>query len=197
MGRYSPSPVVMSSPHPQQECMRRLVAVTSMRGDSWYLDPKTVGRPEPLLHGYTGKWSVQVADWEEKRSRYGRPSRLEAELASAPDGGTTLKGQVGPGYEAKARGFLTAVFAAAVPLILLGVFIAGLGLLSSGHVASALPVLLIPAALGGIFWHVVKANRRTPGEAGDDSSARLLKKVAGLLDATIDVPDGATGACPP
>ena len=60
MGWYSPIPVVMSSPHPQPECMRRLAAVTSMRGDLWYLDPKTALRPDPLLRGYTGKWSIQV-----------------------------------------------------------------------------------------------------------------------------------------
>ena len=77
--------------------MRRLAA-TSQRGVVlWYLDPKTRLRPDPLLLGYAGKWSIQVYDWAESQSRHGYPSRLEAELHPAPDGGTKLTGQVAPG----------------------------------------------------------------------------------------------------
>ena len=192
MGWYSPIPVVMSSPHPQQECMRRLAAVTSMRGDVlWYLDPKTARRPDPLLHGYTGKWSIQVDDWEESRSQYGYPSLLEAELHPAPDGGTMLKGQVSPGLNARVAGFTGLAVAVIIPFVFLGVFITGLVLLSRGYIASAMPPLLIPVAGGALYWLIVKAYPRKWRKDRDDSSARLLKKVAGLLDATIDSPASA------
>lgn len=169
--------------------MRRLAAVTSQRGAVlWYLDPKTAPRPDPLLLGYVGKWSIQVYDWAESQSRYGYPSRLEAELHRAPDGGTKLTGQVAPGGRAQVAGCTAVLYAVVTPLVLLGVFIAGLVLLSRGYFASAMPPLLIPVAGGAIFWYLAKRHRQTWRPARDDSSARLLGKVAGLLDATIDSP---------
>jgi hypothetical protein len=184
----------MSSPHPQEECVRRLAAVTSQRGDVlWYLDPKTAQRPVPLLRGYTGKWSIQVADWEASRFRYNYPSRLEAELHAAPGGGTKLIGQVGPGGQAQVGAYTAVLIAVIVPLVGLGVFITGLVLLSRGYIASALPDLLIPVAGGAIFWYFGRPHWRTWWLARDDSSDRLVRKVAGLLDATTEVP-GAAGS---
>jgi hypothetical protein len=171
--------------------MRRLAAVTSMRGDLWYLDPKTALRPDPLLRGYTGKWSIQVTDWAESRARGGYPSRLEAELHPVADGGTMLKGQVGPDLNTQVAGCTGVAIAVIIPFVLLGVFITGLVLLSRGHIASALPDLLIPVAGGALYWLIVKAYSRKWPKDRAGSSARLLEKVAGVIDATIDSPASA------
>jgi hypothetical protein len=48
---FDPRPVAVSSPHNPDECFRRLVKVTTDRGDSWYLSPKTAMLPDPLSHG--------------------------------------------------------------------------------------------------------------------------------------------------
>jgi hypothetical protein len=192
VGRYSPSPVTMSSPHPLEECMRRLAKATAPLGSAWYLDPRTALLPDPLLSGYVGKWSIQVTDFADPGPRYGgHPLRLEAELKPAPDGGTTLQGQVSPMYSAKVSAVTRTAVGAVIPFVLLGVFITGLVLLSRGYIASAMPDLLIPLPFGVLLWLAVKAGRRTPDNAWDEARARLLWKVTRLIDATVDVPDAA------
>ena len=178
--------------------MRRLAKVTATWGRLWYLDPKTALLPDPLLSGYTGKWSIRVTDWAERSPRTGgHPVLLEAELKSAPNGGTMLKGQVSPTPQAKMSGVTGAVVSRIIPFIFLGVFITGLVLLSRGYIASAMPDLLIPVGAGVLFWYAAKASRRkgdTADKAWDEARTRLLRKVADTIDATIDSP--ATASAP-
>lgn len=184
MGRYSPVPVTMSSPHPQEECIRRLAKVTSVRGSGlWYLDPKTAVLPDPLLRGYVWKSSIQIEDFTPPSPMYGgHPFRLEAELTPTPNGGTTLKGQVRPTDSAEASGCTETVV---MPFGLLVFFITGLVQLSRGHIAPAMLLLLATVAVGALLGYRIKSG----GKPRNEARARLLQKVAGLLDATIESPE--------
>ena len=58
---FDPRPVAVSSPHNPDECFRRLAKVTTDRGDSWYLSPKTAMLPDPLSRGEVRSSWIQVA----------------------------------------------------------------------------------------------------------------------------------------
>jgi hypothetical protein len=66
-------------------------------------------------------------------------------------------------------------------------FITGLVLLSRGDIASSMPPLLIPLAVGAVLFFAAKTGPSAAKE-WDERIAALLRKVADLLDATIDSP---------
>jgi hypothetical protein len=72
---------------PAGEYLRRLGMVTTTRGmTSWYLDPRTAGRPEPRFRGDTGPARIFVARF----AAAGRSSFapwLDARLEPAAGGG--------------------------------------------------------------------------------------------------------------
>jgi hypothetical protein len=186
--------VTVSSPHPPQECVRRLTKATTTRGrDRWYLDQKTAVLPDPLFRGEVKPERVHIADFETRdHSRHGpMPSWLDALIEPATDGGTTLTGTVGPvQYDQEAGEQVGCLIAAGFLLFCAGFHIAGVVQLASGHIASGLPLLLVPVAVAnGVIFMVISINKMpTPG---DEASAALMRKVARLLNATVDYPDKA------
>jgi hypothetical protein len=97
VARFRPRPVVLSSPYPVGECLRRLAEVTTVRGPTaWYLDPKTALRPDPRLRGDLGPSGISVVRWPAAR---GRPHSFQPWLRVRPEpaagGGTTLTGTIG------------------------------------------------------------------------------------------------------
>jgi hypothetical protein len=190
----SPRPVTVSSPHPPHECLRRLTKVTSARGaDRWYLDPKTAVLPDPLFRGDVKPARVHVAGFmTSANSRY-RPlaSWLDAEIEPAAGGGTTLTGTVGPNQYDQEAGEQVGCLIATVGLLMCAVsLIIGVVKLASGHIASGLPPLLIPIPVAAGVVYLIISFRKMP-DPGDEASAKLMRKVARLLNATVDYPDEA------
>jgi hypothetical protein len=138
-------PVMLSSPHPVSECLRRLAAVTTQRGStSWYLDPRNASRPDPRLRGDVGPSRISVARFEDAAGRNSYAPWLDARLESAAGGGTTLTGRVGLH---PAVTVLIPMIAGVGGLLALGALAGGVALLVSGHLSGLLPAVLIPLAL--------------------------------------------------
>jgi len=75
LARFRRRPVTLWSPHPPSECLQRLATVTSPRAlASWYLDPRTAGRPVPRLRGTADSSRILV----------GRSDDASAPLRLAP-----------------------------------------------------------------------------------------------------------------
>jgi hypothetical protein len=124
---FHPRRVVLSSPHPPQECCARLAAVTTPRGrDRYYLVPRTAGRPDPLLTGATDAAWVSVGLFR-TRPNWFKPT-LECRVEQASEGGTILTGTVGPGSAPSAM----------LPVLLMASSIAFLSLVAAGCVQLAL-----------------------------------------------------------
>ena len=189
-----PRPVTVSSPHPPQECLRRLTKVTSARGsDRWYLDPKTAVLPDPLFRGDVKPSRIHVADFTTRDHSKNGPlaSWLDARIEPAAGGGTTLTGTVGPiRYDQETGEQTGCLFLTCILLFCAGFFIAGVVQLASGHVASGLPKLLIPMPVAAGMVYLLTSIKKTP-DPGDEAGADLMRKVAGLLNATVGYPDEA------
>lgn len=175
-----PRPVVLSSAYPPEECLRRLAIVTTYRGPtSWYLDPQTVGRPEPQLRGEVGRSRIFVSRWADAYGRDSFVPWLDARLESAVGGGSTLAGTIGlhPG-----AGALFAVFAGVAGLMAAIVLAVGISLLDAGH-----PIGLAPAVLAPLAPLVLLAGLRA-------ASLRLPERKAGALVREIREILGPAGA---
>jgi len=180
--------VVVTSPHPPQECLRRLAEVTTGRKSDWHLDWRTATLPDPLFHGAVGPPGVRIALFTEVTT--GGPGTgvrawFDAQVNPAPDGGTVLTGTVGS-PSARARAALSLAFIVswagmALLSLLIGAVIAASGHFNTGTGAAiALPVIVTFAVL---------ASRRGNGpEAAEDPIPRLLRKIDGVLDATSAFP---------
>jgi len=181
--------VVLSSPYPVDECLRRLAAVTTTRtAASWYLDPRTAGRPDPLLRGQVGGPWIRVGRWVPvgRRGYY-----FTAALSAAPGGGTALTGQIGPNRDVgMAVATLTRLmFLPGATLLAVGVI-----QLLDGHVIGLVPAALCwfpPAYAAGINI----MNRR----ALERDGAALITQLNTILGSTADfpgpaVPPGPSGA---
>ncbi len=133
-------PVVLSSPYPPGECLRRLAMVTTTRGPaSWHLDSRTAGRPEPRFRGDAGPSRIFVA-------RFAYASRttrvvpwLDARLEPAAGGGTTLTGVIGLHPAVRAR---LPVIAGGAALIAGSALAGGVHMLASGHRGGLVPAVL-------------------------------------------------------
>jgi hypothetical protein len=179
-------PVIVTSPHPPDECLRRLVKVTTYRRDRWYSDWRTATLPDPIFQGEVWPTGVRLALFTAViAGSIGTPGAwLNARIDPAPEGGTTLTGTVGsPGATA------TAVMSLVALMIWFGVgvfsFVIGVVITASGHfnpgvgVAIALPVLVVIAALAG------RGYKPGPGaEAEEAPIPGLLRKINSVLDST-------------
>lgn len=92
-----PYSVVFSCPYPPDECLKRLIAVTTDRGQfSWYLDSRTATRPDPRLHGFADSAAISVKLFRETGS--GRSGQAPWLRASAPQpaagGKSTISGTI-------------------------------------------------------------------------------------------------------
>jgi hypothetical protein len=159
--------VVLSSAYPPGECLRRLGAVTTRRGGtSWYLDPRTAGRPEPRLRGDIGPSRILVARFADVAGRSSFAPWLDARLEPAAAGGTTVTGTIG--LHPAMRAFMP-VFAGVAGLIAVAAVAGGIRLLVLGQLSGLVPAVLVPLALAA----VIAAFRA--------SSLRLLQRHAGEL----------------
>lgn len=178
-------PVVLSSPHPASECLRRLDMVTTRRGASWYLDRRTVGRPAPRLRGDVGASGILVARWEDARGRNSFAPCLEARLQAGAGGGTTLTGRVGL-HPSMRR--LMPVIAGVGGLIAVSLLASGIVTLVRGHL-TGLPFVLGPLGLATFVTGLDIAGLRSL----ERGIPKLLQELNGVLDSTATFAGPATG----
>jgi hypothetical protein len=178
LGIYGRRPVVLSSPHPQGECLQRLAKVTTSRGPaSWYLDTKTAGHPDPRLRGTVSPAQIRVARWEVARRNDNAVAWLDARLMPSADGGTVVTGLIKPSPGTAAFPVITAIAC----LISLGILATGIAQLALGRISGIAPTVLspIPAAL---LAAVNTQGRRSLRR----ETTKLIEEVNGILDSTAD-----------
>jgi len=118
--------VVLSSPHPESECVQRLARVTTdRRAADWYLHQWTLGRPDPRFRGEVDLSRVYLFRFSRGRGR--AVAVLDARPATTPDGGATLSGWVG---EDKGNAVILPLIGSVFGLPLL---VAGMAQLAAGH----------------------------------------------------------------
>ncbi len=174
----SGEPVLLSSPHPVDECARRLAEVTTSRGSGWYLDSRTAGLPDPLFRGTVGQSWISVARFREANGRNSFVPWLQGHMEPSADGGTRVAGRVGPQPVARVMVAITAVV---LGLMSAAVLAAGLAQAAAGHFIG-LPIVLVPlgiaaAPVGVIAAGQVSVQREIP---------RLITAVNGVLDAAVN-----------
>jgi hypothetical protein len=181
-------PVVVTSPHTPDECLRRLAKVTTGRKSGWYLDWRTATMPDPLFHGEVGPSGIRVALFSQVSRRGGPGAWFDALVVPVPEGGTALTGTVGlPTAEAKATLGLVLIAFWAVAAV--ASFVIGVVITASGHfhiqvgLAIGLPVLFMLSLLAARGYHP------GPGlEPAEPPIPRLLGKINGVLDSTSAFP---------
>ncbi len=180
--------VVVTSPHPPQECLRRLAKVTTGRKSDWHLDWRTAALPDPLFHGEVGPSGVRIALFTEVTT--GGPGTgvrawFDARVDPAPEGGTVLAGTVGS-PSARARAVLSLAFIVFWAGMALFSLVAGAVIAATGHFNTGVGAAI---ALPVIVTFAILASRGKNGlEAAEDPIPRLLRKIDGVLDATSAFP---------
>ena len=90
LGSFGRRPVTLSSPYPVAECLQRLAAVTTSRGrTSWYLDPRTAQRPDPLFKGELYRSRTRLTLFTDTNGRNGSIVWLEVRVDPRADGGSS------------------------------------------------------------------------------------------------------------
>jgi hypothetical protein len=151
--RTRPRPVVLSSPYPVEECLRRLGQVTTTRtSESWYLDARTAVLPDPRFRGDVGPASISIVRFDGVHGRGGVSfsPRLDVRPEPAAGGGTTLTGTIG--VDPYTKDFIRATTVGA-GLLSLALIAAGTANLVGGHIIGLLFVLA-PLFLAGRFGSV-------------------------------------------
>ncbi|HEX4290272.1 MAG TPA: hypothetical protein VH021_15230 [Trebonia sp.] len=169
-------PVALSSPYPVAECLERLAAVTTSRGRTgWYIDPQTVGRPDPLFKGELCRSRTRLTRFAVDGGRNSLVAILEVRLDSAADGGTALCGWVGP----LAGAFQATLFTVVGCLVSLALLATGVVQLTLGHLIGLAPALTfaLPAAA---ITGVLRYNRR----ALESENVALVDQLNEVLGAT-------------
>ena len=181
LGIFRRRPVVLLSPHPADECLQRLAKVTTSRGaTSWYLDSRTVGRPDPRFRGVVGRSWIQVARFQAASGRGSYVPWLVAGPWVSDDGGTEFRGWIGP--PPAVAGFLP-WFAGFACLASLGLLVAGVAPLVLGHVIGLVPTVLFP--LPAIWLAGMNAAGRRSLER---EAPKLIEELNGVLGSTAAFP---------
>lgn len=175
-------PIVVTSPHPPEECLRRLAKVTTDRKSGWYLDWRTATLPDPLFHGEVGPRGIRVGLFAEVGRSGGVRAWFDAQAVPAPGGGTTLTGTVGStSAQQRATGNLMVVAIwSAVPVI---AFVVGVAIAASGHfnfwvgMAIVVPVIAVFALIVSGAYDIGPRL-----EAAEGPIPRLLRKINDVLD---------------
>ena len=172
---FQPHPVMLSSPHTDSECLRRLALATTQRtAASWYLDPRTAGRPEPRLRGDVGPSRIFVARFEDARGRNSFAPWLDGGLEPAVGGGSTLAGTIG--LHPAVRRVLRLIAGVGALMAVIAVS-AGTALLADGHL-SGVPPMLILLVLAAFFVGLSVAGLRSL----ERDIPKLTDEVNGILD---------------
>jgi hypothetical protein len=174
---FGARPVMLSSPHPASECLRRLTMVTSHRGSTWYLDPRNAVLPDPRFRGDAGPSWISLARFEDAAGRNSFVPWLQGRLEPAAGGGTTIAGSVGLNPAVKA---VIPVIAGGGGLIALSALAGGVALLAAGHLSGLLPAVLIPLALITLLVSVNVVGMRSL----EREIPKLIQEVNGILDST-------------
>jgi hypothetical protein len=171
-------PVSLSSPHPAEECLRRLAAVTTARGSTWYLDARTAGKPDPRFRGtVTPRW-IRVARFSQAIGRNSFVPWLQGCLQAESGGGTSFTGQVGPDQAARVvLGVITGMFGV-FSLISLA---ADVSMAKAGDLGGHLAFALIPLALDAFLVGMIVAAKRSVRQ----EIPRLIQAVNEVLDSTV------------
>ncbi|HEY5400677.1 MAG TPA: hypothetical protein VIL16_35355 [Trebonia sp.] len=176
LASFGRRPVALSSPYPVAECLERLAAVTTSRGRTmWYIDPRTVGRPDPLFKGELYRSRTRLTRFAVTGRRGGLVAMLEVRLDPAADGGTALSGWVG----VPAGAFQATSFAVLGCLVSLGLLAAGVVQLALGHIIGLVPTLTFPLP-AVVFTGVFVSSR----PALESEIAALVDQVNEVLGTT-------------
>jgi hypothetical protein len=179
-------PVVLSCPHPDSECLRRLALVTTQRGTtSWYLDPRTAGRPDPRLRGDVGPSRLSVARFEDASGRNSFAPWLDARLEPDPGGGTTLRGRIGLHPAVR---ILIPLIAGVGGLIAVAAVLGGIALLVHGHLSGLLPAVLIPLGMTAFFAGFNVVGLRSL----ERDIPKLVEEMNSILDSTATLAEPAS-----
>jgi hypothetical protein len=96
--------VVLSSPYPVDECLRRLAQVTTTRmPTSWYLDSRTAVRPDPRFWGDVSPSGISVVQFAEKTGRASFAPQLRVRPEPAAGERDNADGNDRDGAELKRR----------------------------------------------------------------------------------------------
>lgn len=173
-------PLVLSSPYPASECLQRLTEVTTSRGPtSWYLDPRTVRRPEPRFRGEISPSRIMLFRFTAVAGRNSFFPVLDVRPGQGADGGTTLSGEIGMG---PAGGFLPVLTGAAC-LGSLSMLVAGVVQLILGHLIGLAPALAFPLPVAAMAGFNVVGHRSLERDIPE-----LLQEVNEVLGSTAAFP---------
>jgi hypothetical protein len=151
-------PVALSSPHPAEECLRRLAAVTSTRGSTWYLDARNAGKPDPRFRGsVTARW-IRVARFSEAIGRNSFVPRLQGSLRPAAGGGTAFAGEVGPD---RAAVVMLVIMTGMLSVFSLASVATDVSMARAGDLGGLLAFVLIPVAMYALLVGMVVAAKRS------------------------------------
>jgi hypothetical protein len=181
LGIFRRRPVVVSSPHPVSECLERLEKVTTLRGPTtWYLDSRTVGRPEPRFRGQVYRSQIRLARFTAAAGRNSFCAMLDVRSGAGADGGTVLSGRIGLSDGGQV---VLPAFTAAVGLAGLGFLVAGVAQLVGGRLIGLAPALAFPLPMAAWAGVIVLGRR-----ALERDICELLKSVNEVLDSTAAFP---------
>jgi hypothetical protein len=151
--------------------------VSTHRGaTSWYIDARTVGRPEPRLRGDVGPSRIFVAQWKDASGRGSFVPWLDVRLEPAAGGRATLTGKIGlyPGVRE-----VTAAVAGGGGLICMAMVVAGIALLVRGQLGG-LPLLLWPLGMAAFIAVFTVASLRSL----ERDIPKLVQEINDVLDST-------------
>jgi hypothetical protein len=172
---FRPRQIVLSSPYPASECIRRLALVTTQRSfTSWHLDAHNASCRAPQFRGTISQSWISVARFEDAAGRNSFAPWLQARLEGSVSGGTTLTGSIGLHPAVRV---VIPILAAVAGLIAVSAFAGGVVMLISGHVSGALPAVLMPLALTAFIAGFYAAGLKTLN--------RAIPKLVQELNATL------------
>jgi hypothetical protein len=176
LGSFGRRPVALSSPYPVAECLQRLAAVTTLRGrTTWYLDPRTAMRPDPLFKGELYPSRTRLARFAVTGGQNSFVALLEVRLDPRPDGGTALSGWIGM----PAGAFRATMFTVLGGLVSLGLLAAGVVQLALGHIIGLVPTLTSPLPAAAFIGMFALGHRSLEADI-----AELVHEVNGVLGTT-------------
>jgi hypothetical protein len=188
VNRYAPRPVVVTSPHPPEECLRRLAAVTTDRKTGWLLDARTATLPDPLLHGIVSPSGIRVTTFAAIVSR-GTCAWFDAQLEPTPAGGTTLDGTIGlsSAESAQAKAWDELQIAALAVLFWLLFAVLGIVSIASGNVGRGVMAIVVPTIIAPVV--LFASQGKLPRSIAADRRDQLLETINRVLDATSEYSD--------
>lgn len=182
----SPRPVVLSSPYPVEECLRRLAQVTTTRTPgSWYLDTWTAVLPNPRFWGDASPSGISIVQFEGAGGRASFVPQLRIRPEPAAGDGTTLTGTIGMSQDSKD---IMRVLIGGLSIICLGFITGGIVTLAHGDI-SGIVLLLLPLLASGFAAAFSSDGLRSL----EEGIPKLIEDVNKTLGSTATFPDRSAG----